>query len=379
MEFNIHSNLALNNIYDVSQLPIRKYIDNDIPVFLGQDGGGIYQTDGGQEALVARFAGAREEELLSIRRSEDAHIGLQDFHFRAKAKQPRAFEVPREMPDAAPYRRQSAAAAEIRKRKMEKEHTNIERMGVSLDDEARRKATHGKTPVLLSGSGSSFHALSKEEQQEIRTGLKMLVDQVDPAKAYFITSGYNHGVENQFHDVASESKKKPHIVLAMAENTKAGDTTARGARHGLFIGSNRQERSQKVIDYLERKQGEAIFIGGGTIVNDQIMTAMNKNLSCHLMQGTEGASEEKAAHDRTQGFQGARGMIRHLYKTKPDLFRKDFDITKVDEIYKSASRETRRALEKERETHAAVLRRRENFRRGKKSRVSPPSRTGGER
>lgn len=57
IEFNMSSNLALNNINNISEIPIKKYIDRGIDVVLGTDGHGMYSTFGGQEALLATAAG----------------------------------------------------------------------------------------------------------------------------------------------------------------------------------------------------------------------------------------------------------------------------------------------------------------------------------
>ena len=44
IEFNMSSNLALNNINDISDVPIKKYLEKGVEVVLGTDGHGMYST-----------------------------------------------------------------------------------------------------------------------------------------------------------------------------------------------------------------------------------------------------------------------------------------------------------------------------------------------
>lgn len=74
VEINASSNLALNNIYDLKQIPIRKYIDNEIEVVLGTDGQGIYLTDSKQESLIAYALGVSEDELWRIKEFEEDYV-----------------------------------------------------------------------------------------------------------------------------------------------------------------------------------------------------------------------------------------------------------------------------------------------------------------
>lgn len=53
IEFNMSSNLSLNNINGLHEIPIKQYIDNGIQVVLGTDGKGIYSTDLEQEMILA--------------------------------------------------------------------------------------------------------------------------------------------------------------------------------------------------------------------------------------------------------------------------------------------------------------------------------------
>ena len=66
VEFNMSSNLALKNINDISEVPIKRYLDAGIDVVLGTDGHGMYSTFNGQETVLAIAAGVTVADLTQF-------------------------------------------------------------------------------------------------------------------------------------------------------------------------------------------------------------------------------------------------------------------------------------------------------------------------
>src|SRR5574344_548039 len=74
IEFNMSSNLSLNNINGLDIIPIKKYLDDGIRVVLGTDGKGIYSTDLSQEMLLAAQAGLTPADFEKIAETENTVI-----------------------------------------------------------------------------------------------------------------------------------------------------------------------------------------------------------------------------------------------------------------------------------------------------------------
>lgn len=70
IEFNMSSNLSLNNINNLDIIPIKQYIDSGIDVILGTDGRGIYSTSIKQEMLLAQQAGLTQKDFKKIENAE---------------------------------------------------------------------------------------------------------------------------------------------------------------------------------------------------------------------------------------------------------------------------------------------------------------------
>src|SRR5262249_31336581 len=74
VEFNLNSNLALNNIQSAMDAPIARYLKQGVPVVLGTDGYGIYQTTMEFEARAALLCGVQPGDFEQIRATESRYL-----------------------------------------------------------------------------------------------------------------------------------------------------------------------------------------------------------------------------------------------------------------------------------------------------------------
>ncbi len=72
LEFQITSNVRLNNLSQLERHPLRQYLAAGIPCVQGTDGGAIYGTDSIDEQLaLERTLNLTHDELVAMRRAED--------------------------------------------------------------------------------------------------------------------------------------------------------------------------------------------------------------------------------------------------------------------------------------------------------------------
>ena len=87
LEFQITSNVRLNNLSILTRHPLRVYLHEGIPCVQGTDGGALYGTDSIDEQLaLERMLGVTHDEFLAMRKAEDAVMreGLADFTEKAE-------------------------------------------------------------------------------------------------------------------------------------------------------------------------------------------------------------------------------------------------------------------------------------------------------
>jgi len=372
IEFNMASNLSLNNIDSIKDVPLKKYIDKDIKFVLGSDGMGIYSTSPEQNVILAHAAGVSKDNFRQMNDFETSLIAAKERRFEEKNKSlqkelasgksfDEIFKPEYSTTDGQPHYTNAVwqrKNAEIKKLQ-EFLNSEISRVGAETDPIKVSETIAGKMPILITGASvKAWPNISKEQQDEIRTTMQVLVDVIDPDKAYIMTGGTNHGVEKQMHEVAhSRNLKKSQklaIVGTLTEEAAYQDLASieeNTITHAVVLSLNGKiakkwfDLPDTVLNVVAEQKGEMIAVGGGGIVRDMIQRAHNMNLGINLMNGPEGASTEKAQIMPDYAFSGAKGLIEKLYSKHPDIFAKGFDISLLDEYVTQAQREQRRCLQ----------------------------------
>lgn len=366
IEFNMASNLSLNNIDSIKDVPLRKYIDNNIKFVLGSDGMGIYSTNPEQDIILAHAAGVSREEFLKMKEYEELLIASKDKYFKEKIVKiqeslasgknyEEIFKPKYSTENGETHYNDSVwqqKNAEIKKLQ-EFLNSEISRVGAETNPDEVAKVMADKMPILITGASvKAWPNISKEQQDEIRTAMQVLVNVIDPEKAYIMTGGTNHGVEKQLHEVAHSRNLKQSSQLAvigtLTEEAAYQDKASieeNTITHAVVLSLNGKiakrwfDLPDTVLNVVAKNKGEMIAIGGGGVVRDMIQRAHNMGIGINLMNGPEGASTEKAAIMREYAFDGANGLIEKLYHKHPNIFVKNFDIEKLDEYVECARNE----------------------------------------
>ncbi len=390
VEFNMSSNLALNNIDSINEVPIKRYVDAGIPVVLGHDGKGIYQTSPEQEALIAQAAGLTAQDFAKIHETEEKHIARDKVRFErlsvafdhkledARAQGLSEVEAFKEVtkpvystPDGKP-RMTSEISAAYSKRNAARESELLQRVKKTYDGEPVvtkpeevAKDLEGKIPVLITGaSEKAWPKISPKNQEEIEVAMQVLSNWVDGDKAYLITGGTHHGVEARAHEAVHRSNNRSAeiksvkvlgaftaeaLALKAGQVAKLEDDTITHATVLKTPGGRLTERwfdlQDAALEIMEKGKGEVIAVGGGPVVRDMIQRAHNTGLSLHLMDGPEGASTDKALTLARShyGFEGASGLLSHLVSGRPELFREGFDARQIDSYVEEAREQVARS------------------------------------
>lgn len=86
LEFQITSNVRLNNLSDMRDHPLRQYLKHGVGCVQGSDGGALYGTDSIDEQLsLEKMLGLKDDELLAMRQCEDAVLAKALQAFEAKS------------------------------------------------------------------------------------------------------------------------------------------------------------------------------------------------------------------------------------------------------------------------------------------------------
>jgi ADP-ribose pyrophosphatase YjhB (NUDIX family) len=316
VEFNLNSNFALNNIQDATAVPIREYVRHGIPVVLGTDGYGIYQSTCAFEARAAALCGLEEADFAHIRATESRYIDKQS-EIAATLPEAAAFEVP----EAAPFRHytpqvMARKAAEISRRDLALRNRLKEIQVLLLDSQELATLMRGRRCISFAGAWkASWNAISPRNQQLIREELEKLLRDLPPEQTLLITGGTDLGVEGVVQNLAMPMGFK--ILGAIVAATPIDSLMPGAVTHAHLVGRSLYDKAAGLYRLMKSCNGLCLFIGGGSIVNDEIQTAGNLRLRYLLMDGPEGASTLQARQQPERAFRCAADVLKVLNENAP--------------------------------------------------------------
>lgn len=369
IEFNMSSNLALNNINDITEIPIKKYLDRGIDVVLGTDGHGLYSTSGSQEALLASAAGLEPSDFEKIKQTESKVME------RARQRQethPRIEDIS-SLYDATTYSTPDGSyryTKEIeeyyrieKKEALKRLNSNIAVTKAITDPEIIEHDTSGKIPILFSGaSNKAWPNILPKDQEHIRLCNQVLADVLNPETTYIVTGGTNYGSEKAMHEAVHRRnlrETKPMVVLGTftMEAAKKGEkgiekntiTHATLLELDGRIANNWMDLPDTQLQYIQNRGGYLISQGGGSVVNDMIQRAHSLGIDMHLMNGPYGAStnKSKSLAGNDYSFETIEQLLQRLYERNPNIFSKDFSLEKVSEYIQQAQIELHQEIEQD--------------------------------
>lgn len=361
VEFNMSSNLALNNINSISEVPIKRYLDEGIDVVLGTDGHGMYSTFGGQEALLATAAGVEISDFEKIRATEEKVIE------RARQRElehPRIIDVP-SLYDGITYSTEDGEkryTEEVeRMHKEEKENASkyldekISYTGAITDEQRIEDDTRGKIPIMISGaSKKAWPNILPKDQENIALTMQVLADTLNPETSYVVTGGTNFGAEKTMHEAVhrrNQQADKPLVLLGTFTMEAALDGEKGIEKdtitHATVLESNGRKANNWMelpdtqLEYVSERNGSMIAIGGGAIVSDMIQRSHNMGVDMHLMDGPFGASTDKSKSlsGNDYSFDSPEKLLQKLYERNPEIFVPGFSLDKVEEYVEQARKE----------------------------------------
>ena len=353
IEFNMSSNLALNNINSITEVPIKKYVDAGIKVVLGTDGHGLYSTSNVQESVLAFAAGLSSEDLKRIINTEDYII--QKANEREK-NHPNIRDVSA-LYHSIEYSTNNSKpryTEEIleRNRKQNEEFSKmldnqLSQVGAITDNELIYNAIQRKTPIMITGaSEANWPNISPEDQYNIQLTMQVLANVLNPNTTFIITGGTNFGVEKAMHEAVDRRNKysdEPLVLLGTltmeAVKNGAVEIEPNTITHATILeidghkANNWMDLPDTQLKYVQEHNGQMIAIGGGSVVNDMIQRAHNLGVNMHLMNGPYGAStnKSKSMTGNDYSFKTIKDLLSRLYKQNPKFFLKDFLLDNIDQ------------------------------------------------
>ena len=200
LEFQLTSNVRLNNLSTLGKHPLKEYLRGGVSCVQGTDGGAIYGTDSIDEQLsLERLLDLSYDDMLAMRAAEDRVLkdSMSDFKKKSKAFESAIGEsnVESFYQNRIGQDNSDSETVTIAPQKLES--------AVCLKDKIREIPTDKVPVIILGGSfNSSNHSVRmKDSPREL---LRVLTDRLSPEKVCFVIGSRLSGYERELVELAGD-------------------------------------------------------------------------------------------------------------------------------------------------------------------------------
>ena len=279
LEFQLTSNVRLNNLNALDNHPLKKYIKNGVKCVQGTDGVGLYGSDTIEEQLALfNLLDLNNEDFEKMREVEDEIIRNGEKYFENKQVEFEEFLNGRTLREAI-LEQENENIEESNKNKVSlRLKSNLE-SEIVLKEKVKQLPVD-KVPIVI--AGGSFNSKGRntvltEDGKEI---LRNLIQKVNSEKAYFVIGHKMQGYEKAIVDISKELNKKFEIDAIIpklvSENEK--DSLLEKELNGVCISTEAEGLGiYKSFNYeiFERRSSVVVAFDGNSPVSNLVQEAKN--------------------------------------------------------------------------------------------------------
>jgi adenosine deaminase len=307
IEFNLHSNLSLNNINGIFD-GIKKIIGKGIPFVFSSDGGGIYN---GSAADSLSAAGLSKSQVEILKDVEEKYIKSKKTQIKRKQEASVSKDLPNKI-EVEPYISRSREIEKIKEQSIKNLISEVKDKGIRLvSEKTLNNILKEKRITVISGaSKNSWPLISEDQQKEVKLFLEECISEMDPNKDLIFTGGTDFGVEREVHRIALKNGIK--VVGTLTEDASIDQIKKDTLDSAILIKGGWYNKNANVLNLIKNASNKSVlFIGGGDIVATEIQSLINYNekenknrkIPISLMDlNGQGASSEELSDNPQLGF-----------------------------------------------------------------------------
>ena len=299
LEFQLTSNVRLNNLSKLEKHPLKRYLENDIKCVQGTDGFGFYGTDTIDEQLALQnLLGLTTDDFMKMRKVEDEIIEHQEKYFKEKSKKFKEFLNGRTIREAI-LQLEDEIEEESKFNKMKLRLNNNILSEIALKDKITKLPTD-KMPIIIAGGSFNARNRNTKVEEKGRELLKKLMQNVDNQKVYFVIGHQMKGYEKEVLDIAQEINKKFEIdaIIPKTISEEVKERLLDKRLNGVCISTESDEFGiYKSFNYeiFERRTSIVIAFDGNSPVSNLVQEAKNgKGKSKIYVNSANESLKEKA-------------------------------------------------------------------------------------
>ena len=279
LEFQLTSNVRLNNLSNLENHPLKQYLKAGVKCVQGTDGCGFYGFDTIDEQLALQnLLDLSNEDFMKMRKVEDEIIEHATEYFEEKSKRFQEFLGNRTM-------REALSELEAQNHKESQNHNIKMRLNDNVESEIVLKEKikelpQDKMPIII--AGGSFNAKGKETNvtEEGKKILEQLMKSVNSKNVYFVVGHKMQGYEKEIINLNEKLNKNFEInAIVPRELSKQDEENLKNTPlDGVRIAIDNDEMGiYKSFNYeiFERRKSVVVAFDGNSPVSNLVQEAKN--------------------------------------------------------------------------------------------------------
>ena len=318
LEFQITSNVRLNNLNSLKGHPLKQYLKEGIMCVQGTDGGALYGTDSMDEQLtLEKLLSLTHEEMKQMRSTED---GILSFSLEAFSAKNKALEAVSGKADVIEYYTDRIRNSELTENP-ETAHTEKTDAAAALA-QMIREVPRDKTPLVIAGGSFNSDSHKTRMHSEGKALLDFLLDSCDPKTTCFVIG---HSL-SAYEKYLCEENRGRFEIFCFVPSALSDREIRKISKQDVYVRVSIESAAMgiyKSIAYEIFKQRNSILIAldGNSPGANMIQEANNAKYECRIFIDHR-AKTLAAKADQLQGYvtvfnesdEAARRILKDLAK-----------------------------------------------------------------
>ena len=330
LEFQLSSNVRLNNLTNLNNHPIKDYLSAGVKCVQGTDGCGFYGIDTIDEQIALRnLLDIKDQDFEKMRKVEDEILAKRKAYFEEKSKKFEQFLDGRTIEEAL-------------KEEEEKNLRNIDlnqSEGISNNrlnsynvfKEKIVKLPQDKMPIIIAGGSFNSKDRVTMPNEAIKKSLKELLENVDNQNTYILIGHKMQGYERAVLDISKELHKKFDITAVVpkyvSEDVKENLDSSQDLS-GIYVSPDPSELGiYKSFNYeiFERRNSVVVAFDGNSPVSNLIQEAKNGKGKAKIYVNSEVdvlKEKAKSLDGYVRLFNQDNSLAKEILEDNPEIKKK---------------------------------------------------------
>lgn len=326
MEFQITSNVRLNNLSRIANHPLKKYLQNGIKCVQGTDGCGCYGIDTIDEQLALHnLLGLSEKDFENMRQVEEDIYSKSMEYFKEKTKRFNAIIKNKSLRDTI-LKLEEKYEKENNNKNVEWRLTDKVSAEEYLKDMIKPIPLN-KVPIVVAGGSFNARGIHTNIEEDGIEILKKLVKTINPKKAYFVIGHSIRAYEKEIIDLCNKYNKKVEIyaIIPKMLTKEVKERILNSGVTGVAISIESESSGiYKSFNYelFERIKTIVIAFDGNSPVSNLVQEAKNGKGKAKIYVNNENqnlAQKARMLEGYVTPFELDDDIVRKIIKDNPEI------------------------------------------------------------